>query len=113
METIADNNGRLSSVETFYQDYIARSEELRAAIQRKEWGDIERYVAWREEKLGELAALPADSQQLKEMHKEYLNRIMVLEFANITTLNEMMESLKTSIRESQDHKLIARYAEHV
>lgn len=112
MTTSADNNYRISSVEKFYQDYISRSEELRAAIQRQEWPDIERYVLWREERLGELHSLPADSEPLKQVHKEYLDRIMILELANINSLNEVMESLKLSIRESQEHKLAARYAEN-
>lgn len=112
MTTSADNNYRVSSVERFYQDYISHSEELRAAIQRQEWPDIERYVLWREEKLGELNSLPTDSEPLKEVHQEYLNRIMVLELANINSLNEVMESLKALIRESQEHKLAVRYAEN-
>jgi hypothetical protein len=112
MTTSADNNIRISSVERFYQDYISHSEELRAAIQRQEWPDIERYVLWREEKLGELNSLPTDSELLKEVHQEYLNRIMVLELANINSLNEVMESLKALIRESHEHKLAARYAEN-
>ena len=70
MTLSADNNIRISSVEKFYQEYISHSEELRAAIQRQEWPDIERYVLWREEKLGELNALPADSESLKEVHQE-------------------------------------------
>ena len=112
MTISADTNYRLSSVEKFYQDYISRSEELRAAIQRREWVDIERYIRWREEKLGELNTLPTDSEPLKEVHKEYLDRIMILELANINSLNEVMESLKVSIRESQEHMLAARYAEN-
>jgi hypothetical protein len=112
MTTSADTNYRVSSVENFYKEYIAHSEELRAAIQRQEWSDIERYVLWREEKLGELNSLPTDTESLKDIHKEYLNRIMVLEMANINSLNEVMETLKTMIRESHEHKLAARYAEN-
>jgi hypothetical protein len=112
METSADNDYRISSVEKFYQEYISHSEELRAAIQREEWPDVERYVRWREEKLGELNSLPADSEALKEVHQEYLNRIMVLEMANINSLNEVMETLKSLIRNSHDHKLAARYVEN-
>ncbi len=112
MTTSADNQYRVSSVEKFYQEYISHSEELRAAIQRQEWPDIERYVLWREEKLGEMNDLPTDSEPLKEIHQEYLNRIMVLEMANINSLNEVMETLKSLIRESHEHKLAARYAEN-
>jgi hypothetical protein len=112
MTTSADTTSRVSSVEKFYQDYISHSEELRAAIQRQEWPDIERYVLWREEKLGELNSLPTDTEPLKEVHQEYLNRIMVLELANINSLNEVMESLKSLIRQSSEQKLIARYAEN-
>jgi hypothetical protein len=112
MTTSADTHYRVSSVEKFYQDFISHSEELSAAIQRREWPDIERYVVWREEKLGELHSLPADSEPLKHVHQEYLNRIMILELANINSLNEVMESLKLSIREGQEHKLAARYAEN-
>lgn len=112
MTTSADDTNRVSSVEKFYQEYLSRSEELRAAIQRREWVDIERYVLWREERLGELNTLPVGSPTLERTHKEYLNKIMILELANITSLKEVMESLKCSIRESQDHKLAARYAEN-
>jgi len=112
MTSTADSTYKLPFVETFYKEYISGSEELRAAIQRREWPDIERYVLWREEKLEELQSLPTDSEPLKVLHKEYLDRIMVLELANISSLNEIVESLKVSIRESQEHKLAARYAEN-
>ncbi len=112
MTSSADSTYKLPFVETFYKEYISGSEELRAAIQRREWSDIERYVLWREEKLEELQSLPTDSEPLKVLHKEYLDRIMVLELANISSLNEIVESLKVSIRESQEHKLAARYAEN-
>jgi hypothetical protein len=112
MDTAADNESRLSSVESFYKEYIARSEELRAAIERREWADIERYVLWREELLGALHTLPVDAELLEHVHKEYLNRIMILELENINSLNEVMGSLKASIREGQKQKLAVRYAEN-
>ena len=99
MTIAADNNHKLPTVEMFYKEYISGSEELRAAIQRREWSDIERYVLWREEKLEELQSLPTDTEPLKVLHKEYLDRIMILELANINSLNEIVESLKVSIRE--------------
>lgn len=110
MTIAADNDCSPSSVERFYQDYIEHTEHLREAIHRREWGNIERYVSWREEKLREMNALPVDSDTIEDVHKEYLNRIMALELANINSLNEVMESLKVSIRENGDTALGSTYA---
>lgn len=112
MTQSADTTNTVSSVEKFYREYISHTEELGVAIQRQEWPDIERYMLWREERLGELNFLPTDSEQLKEVHQEYLNRIMILEMANINSLNEVMDRLKSLIRENHDHTLAARYAEN-
>lgn len=111
MEQYVDTPSSITFVEAFYSDYIARSEELQGAIQRSEWTDINRYVAWREEKLSELESLPRDTGALESVHKEYLSKIMVLELENINSLNGMMQTLKASIRESQEQIQLMRYSE--
>lgn len=110
MKSSADNHSKASAIESFYQEYIARTEELRAAIERQDWSDVRRFVSWREERLAELAALPTGEGQLNELHAEYLSRIMVLEAANINAVNDIRESLKSSIRATQERMRMVRYA---
>lgn len=112
MMTSADNHSKASALESFYKDYIARTEELRAAIQREDWVGVGQFVAWREQQLARLSELPSGEGALDELHKEYLSRIMVLEAANISLAGEIMETYKALIRETQDHMRCARYIEH-
>ncbi|HLP17796.1 MAG TPA: hypothetical protein VK470_16150 [Bacteroidota bacterium] len=99
-------------MEAFYLDYIARSEELQAAIRRREWGEINHFIAWREQKLSQLGTLPSSTDEERRVHKEYLSRIMVLELDQINSLNNIIQSIKSSIRESQEQVQLLRYSEH-
>jgi hypothetical protein len=109
MTNSADDQSTEATIEKFYEEYIARTEELRAAIQRQDWGDVRRFVAWREERLTQLPTLPMRAGGLNALHQEYLSRIMVLEAANIASINETMDSIKTLIRKTQEHTLMVRY----
>jgi hypothetical protein len=112
MEERADNRSSSSILDSFYSEYIMRAEELQEAIRRQDWTEIRRFIAWREEKLALLTTLPVSSEADRSIHKEYLNKIMILELEQINTLNELMQSLKSSIRESQEQVHTLRYSEH-
>ncbi len=97
------------NTEQFYRNYIARSEEMKIAIQRKDWANVDQYVQWREEHLTQMKEAIEHNDVTADIHKEWLNKIMVLECENIFSLTKMTELLKHSIQESRKQERLLQY----
>ena len=86
------------SLQKNYNAYLTHSEELRSALQRQAWDDVEQYLLWREKELPTMLSSHNLSQEYTTIQKEFLNKIIILDAQTIVILREKITEIKMQIK---------------